>query len=511
MSSTSRFGHHVFISYAHIDDRRLPRETKGWVSTFHEAFEIFLGEWLGEEPRIWRDDRVEGNDYITNTILGKLSGVAVFVSIISPRYVKSEWCLREVQEFWRAAHANVGIKVADKSRLFKVLKLPIKIEPQEFKDQESFEFYQTAYKDMEGYIFYEDKDDKKRTFRLEFGPESSQNYYAKVDDLARDIAVLIKMLDPRSDSSAQTAAADENQAVVYLAETTTDLNVQRDSIKRELLERKYKVLPDKPLPAEADAFKQAVREAIQASQLSIHLIGEEYGEPPAGENRSVVELQNTLAAERDGDPSFSRIIWMPPDLKAKEFRQRVLIKKLLDSNSTGITELLQNTIEDLKTVVQDKINAPAPSAPQSPKARGSHLVYVICDRRDAEKGEALRQLLSSQGYEVALPTVEADEATAREEHNTYLKLCNSVLIYWGNAPAFWPRLKLQDLQRIFGEGRAEPFALKAIYAGSPRTNEKDNFLTHEAMYIKSVEEEITLRSLSPFLGAISEEAEGEIA
>jgi hypothetical protein len=37
-----------------------------------------------------------------------LPGVAVLVSVLSPRYVKSEWCQRELAEFLKASVATGG-------------------------------------------------------------------------------------------------------------------------------------------------------------------------------------------------------------------------------------------------------------------------------------------------------------------------------------------------------------------------------------------------------------------
>ena len=48
-----------------------------------------------------------------------------WVSIISPRYLKSEWTIRELNEFWDAAEKQGGIHVANKARVFKVLKTPV--------------------------------------------------------------------------------------------------------------------------------------------------------------------------------------------------------------------------------------------------------------------------------------------------------------------------------------------------------------------------------------------------
>src|SRR4029453_4873400 len=56
------FDHHAFISYAHIDNEPLTPGQKGWVAQFHATLQTMLSQRLGERARIWRDDKLDGND-----------------------------------------------------------------------------------------------------------------------------------------------------------------------------------------------------------------------------------------------------------------------------------------------------------------------------------------------------------------------------------------------------------------------------------------------------------------
>ncbi|HZC01476.1 MAG TPA: hypothetical protein VE844_08970 [Gammaproteobacteria bacterium] len=76
-----------------------------------------------------------------------------------------------------------------------------------------------------------------------------------------------------------------------------------------------------PLPLNAPALEKAVRGYLPQAKLSIHLIGPYYGIIPEMErSRSNVCMQLDLAAERCGDPNFSRLIWMPLGLKLEARR-----------------------------------------------------------------------------------------------------------------------------------------------------------------------------------------------
>ncbi|HEX6495551.1 MAG TPA: hypothetical protein VF018_08715, partial [Acidobacteriaceae bacterium] len=56
------FEYDVFISYAHLDNQELLEGQKGWVANFHRALEIRVGQYLGAQPSIWRDPKLQGND-----------------------------------------------------------------------------------------------------------------------------------------------------------------------------------------------------------------------------------------------------------------------------------------------------------------------------------------------------------------------------------------------------------------------------------------------------------------
>src|SRR5215471_10660393 len=96
----------LFISYAHLDDQPLTPQQQGWVSQFHAYLDKALTWNLGHKPVIWRDQRLTGNEKFTNEIAEQLGKAAILISVLSPCYVESEWCRREIEEFCKAAEQN---------------------------------------------------------------------------------------------------------------------------------------------------------------------------------------------------------------------------------------------------------------------------------------------------------------------------------------------------------------------------------------------------------------------
>ena len=117
----------VFISYAHIDNETIEEDQKGWITQLHRILQVRLAQLMGAEPRIWRDQKLSGSDLYDQTIVEQFLDSKILVSVLSPRYVNSEWCARELDEFCTNAEQTDGLKVDDKSRVFKVVKTPVEV------------------------------------------------------------------------------------------------------------------------------------------------------------------------------------------------------------------------------------------------------------------------------------------------------------------------------------------------------------------------------------------------
>src|SRR5262249_10389934 len=149
----------IFISYAHIDDRPLD-DVKGWVTSFHERLNDRLAMLLGTDLRIWWDQREQANQYLVGMIGDRISRTLLLVSIVTPRYVNSQWCRAEVREFCRRADETGGIVIGNQPRIFKVVKTPVRPDqqPNELGGLLSYDFYET------------DANGNAREFRQEIGP-----------------------------------------------------------------------------------------------------------------------------------------------------------------------------------------------------------------------------------------------------------------------------------------------------------------------------------------------------
>ena len=260
------------------------------------------------------------------------------------------------------------------------------------------------------------------------------------------------------------------------------------------------VLPDGDLPDDTEAYKKKVRECLQKAVMSVHLIGSNYAAAPEGETRSKDWIQHDLAMERNNDPSFLRLIWMPRDVAPTDQRQRDFIKYLQDdAGAQRGADLLTGNIEELKTVIHDRLDelqkpkdkkevirvssdtvvsqpgaataAPAATPKRTP---GQPLrVYIMCDAADrkSETLISLRKYLLSQGCEPMLPTIGEKDSDFLQIHIDNLSLCDGFIIFYGQGSPAWYDAKIRDIRKYLS-GRIPPIAAKAIYIALPKNDHK---------------------------------------
>ena len=398
------FDSDVFISYAHLDNQPLAAGMVGWVSEFHEALGKRLGEVLGKAPRIWRDPKLQGNDVFAREIEERFERAAVLVSVITPRYLESEWCRRELSEFWEAARHTGGPVVGNKARVFKVVKTPVErtrmpppLEP------------------LLGYEFYRLQPGTGRPleFNRVYGPDAERDFWVRLNDLAYDLADLLKRLEQPGASPAA------DQPTAYLATATADLQPQHDALRRELLRHGYGVRPDRELPLRSPDLEPAVAEGLEASRVSIHLIGAAFGVVPEGGVDSLPAVQARLAAERARLGGLVRLVWIAPGAPSDDPRHRAFLAALRDDPAPGPgSDLLETPFEDLMALAVARLTAaerpasPARAAAPRPLPR----VYLVCDGRDLDAVGPLRRYLFDRELEVTLPAFEGDETALREDH-----------------------------------------------------------------------------------------------
>jgi Domain of unknown function (DUF4062)/TIR domain len=525
------FTYDIFISYAHLDDLSPFGDGKGWIDLFHERLSVLVSQALGYELRIWRDGHnLQGNDVLQGAIAEGITQSLLLVPIISPRYVQSDWCNREMAAFYASEPPPQAAVPGFRTRVFKVIKTPLpdhlkNLEPEQTRSLTGYQFYGADEEDGELHEFSTDPTDKaywemltrlvahitKTLIELKYS--SSSPPAAEVARTTGAAAPPPVVASAKPVATPVVAPDSANAAkLVYLAETTSDLTKERELVRDELQQRGHSVLPDEKLPCdEAKQTEASVRADLARCALSVHLVGTRYGSTPEDDARSVVRIQEELAAERSAaDAAFLRLIWMPPGLSTpalpiSDERQKSFIAELQTRVMVG-AELLQTTIEDLKTRIVEKLHPPAKTATRDRRSKLKQ-VYLICENSDRSFVRPLKEYLFKQNFEVITWLDEGAADKLMEYHHKNLRDCDAALIYFGSGDEAWVRKNLEDLEKAYGYGREQDWVANAVYVGAPENPQKEDFLTHMVPYVIRNFRSFDPNDLQDFVGKV-QAAEG---
>jgi TIR domain len=485
------FGKHLFLSYAHVDDLPTPGDDHGWVTRFHRYLETYLSQSIGEEAKIWRDDRLRGNDIFANEIAKQFPETAILLSILSPRYIDSEWCLREVDEFCRSAESHGGLTVEDKARVFRVM---LKRIPTERREQ-----LPNILRDALGYEFYESDGTRELPLDPSFG--TGETYRRQIYFLAQDIAELITKLKQKEvDQKEERGAAKPN---VYLAECSYDLREERDRIRGELRAHGYKVLPDQmaQLPElESEYIAEATR-LLESCQVSVHLISGSRGKLPDGVgSKSAVQLQNEVAADLSARSGLRRLIWLPEGTRSEQPDHQAFIDALLRVPvlQQG-ADLITTNIETFKAAIHSMLCRLEVSIPHSEPNDSQPLVHVICDQRDRSATIPLRKYLKSQCLEVAIPVFEGNAMQVRQANEDFLRRSDVVIVFYGAGDEAWKHAVENDLRRAAAFREDRPLLHRFMFLVPPSTEDKQEIVELGDSYVVNALSGFNESDLNPVL------------
>jgi hypothetical protein len=455
----------VLIVFADKDNESSENQP-GWVTQFKRFLELMLGQVLGSKPNVLLKGE---HDSITSP---NLDNTGVLVPILSENFIKSGGCLDNVEAFHKLSesHAERGL------RLFKVFKSPLSVQeqPPRLRELLGYEMYQIDPEsgDVREYTDY-------------FSTEAERQYWMKMVDLTYDIYDTLFCIKHQQAAKEPVAF---RRKTIYLAETGHDLSVQRNIIKRELQRHGYNVLPNQTLPGTVGELERIVNRDLEQSTLSIHLIGSAYGEIPEGSQKSVVDHQHRLAAEksiraREEDREFTRLIWIPSNLANASERQKTFIENIKrDVEAQEGVEILQTSLEDFKNIMREELLEAVERTHLTESNEKS--IYVIHDKIDHDDVAPFIDMLRKSGFDVLVPEFEGELLELRQKHIDNLRRLDGAIIYKGKVNEQWVRMKALDLLKAPGFGRKKPIVAKAILA---RPESGLNMETFRAQNLRVIE------------------------
>lgn len=494
----------VLLSYASIDDQPLLEGKLGWVSQLHRNLAVRMEQLSGERINITRLPEVSFSRQLKQELLEILPSAKAMISVVSPPFIKSDVCRQEVEQFWRSAEESGDHWVENKSRLMKVLKTAV-------SEDEIPPSLAHIFAPLFGFEFFElDPDSGRvREFDETFGPLLKQRFFERVYDLAYDACQVLKTLKQVRNQEARVAELNPHRQWIYLATTTSDVQDERDRIKRELLERGHVVLPDASLPMLSRDAERAVQECLEKCTIAIHLFGRHYGVTPEDSSESLPALQLRMTSEVSRIRGLQRMVWMPGGGESADERQRAFILRVQEDPVLHFqAEIIEGNLNLLKKDLIRRLAPPEEKPkPDVPPDRGSGSgsppkIYLICDVQDEANIETLEDYLFDQGLEVSLPAFDGNDADAAALHQENLLTCDAVLVYYGSAPKAWVDIKLRELLKAVGYGRDKPISVQAVYIAPPDDRRKERFRSHQARVIHQGAAFEPIAELDEFIGQV---------
>ncbi len=471
----------VLISYASLDNEPLAHGERGWVTRLHQALQIRLGQLLGRQASVWRDPKVTRCDEWNDQLGQSLTNVRAMVPVVSPPYLQAESCSREMQAF---IDADGGVSKI----IVQAIKTPVEAEQLPPRVAEPLQETSRIH------FYEEDANGRLTEFDDSLGEESRSRFLHSVYDLAYEISRNVK-------GDRQAAARKGDEKTIYLAEATREIRSHRDQIRRELLERGYRVLPEKPLPLFADDLRRRTREEMEEAHAIVHLIGSRYGIIPEDSERSLAEMQCLISSDVAAERQTPRFVWAPQDLEFQDRRQEGFFQAL-EKGDFGMeqTEFVRGSVEELKRLTLIALTK-EPEPVSASESAGSHvkMVYVIADPNDEASVEPLEDHLYQLGYEVKVLSDEGDPRLTAEVHRQILTVCDGVLIYFGEGSSQWVEMNLMDIMKAPAFGRNRPLDAQAVYLAPPFNRRKERFRSRSALVMRNGGAGFSPDALSPFL------------
>jgi hypothetical protein len=311
-----------------------------WDSEFSHFLGVILSQIFENPPRIIANADVPGATFTKKLSHDELSKIRAFVLVIGGEE-------NEISDYNPVKQFLADLSQEQLSKVMLVRRPQMKIV--EIPD---------FLKKFTAYNFYELAPNTQVVF--EFNPNekgiSENSFWERLTDLSYDLKTLLfgKLKVEVPETRANT---------IFLAEVTPDQYKNRDRLRRELLLSGYNILPDSPLPLGLKEFEDEVRNLLEKSVMSIHMMGELYGNSPEGTDYSYQELQNRLFQDvskklsgfADIQPKMNRVVWIQPIFDPYDEKEVQYIKRLRrDISVSKDSELIQSTILDLKSIVDQK-------------------------------------------------------------------------------------------------------------------------------------------------------------
>jgi hypothetical protein len=380
----------IFISFAHINDKPTYGETQGWISQFFHNLRTQVDSQMGREDsnRWWKDFRLKGSDEVTPAIEAELAEIHFLVIMLSPGWIASDWCQRELRVFSnRIPSPNGRVFVVEMDCIDKTEQPAI-------------------LRDLLGYRFWQ-KTEQDRLRRLK---QTDPDYQDAMGNLSDHLVQALKAKKQRSEQ----IQAPSTQATVYVP-----------SVNRALAGKRAKLISEfaqfgiAALPLENRWDETTVAADLARCSYFVQLLDDD--------DAMGIPCKQFALAQAVNKPIVQ---WRDPDLNCSDADIPVKHRQLLEGKT-----VIAAALSDFNRMAREKI-LPKQSIDSDQNGKSKkEMVFVHATPADIDRAHGVAKQLKSAGYNIALPRYEGDADAVHRTIERGYQYCNALLMVHQTASA----------------------------------------------------------------------------
>ena len=448
MGYLPQFKNDLFISY-----RRSSNEGQDpWVDNFCAAVRAQLRDLVGD-VQLWRDTaELRAGDAWRPEIADAVDTAGIFLAVISRTYFDSDECRKELDRFLGQLKRTEG---AAGRKLVPIYKHPPKPDqelPRELAEIGHHEFFNLNPKPWREL-------DPKRDY---------DDYHERLGRVVFDLMAALEELQGQQKKQAL--------GKVFVANVGPELLQERERLRTDLRQRGFLVVPEYEYLWNADDHRERINRDLAESLLCIHLVSQQASIEKLTPARSRLQLELAHAEMKQrGRPA--PLVWLQPSAEV-DSSARPLIDYIQSELANDGVDYLQGSLEDLKTLMLDKLPQPVVKAPPKPRE-----VALLVEENDLADLGPLKTLLADK-LGVEPRPLKFSRATPKDEERLArtLAACPQAIIFWSRQSEDWV-FDLMDLDAL--AERLGPERL-CIVASGEASDEKRSFTTKKARVVQAL-------------------------
>jgi len=291
-------------------------------------------------------------------------------------------------------------------------------------------------------------------------------YWMKITEIA-------ELISGKEHSGIQNNRFGKNFTIVYVCQSSPDLEIRRDILINDLINRGIQVIPENRFLKKEDFDNENIIDLFEYANLFIQMIGGEYDKSEKDINISLAEKEYDLVSQFIREkikPSFTlskpkkRLIWMPEqitfaDNKQLKFTDRIRTNVKYDE---GKTEIFSGPFEQFKEFLLGYLKTRIVHHAEQPEIITENSIYLIHENSLSNEATELANKLRENSVKTVTAYDLAKRGNFIKAHREALLRCEGIIIYYGQNNLNWYTSIMLEIFKINTSQRAQSFKFRAV-------------------------------------------------